>query len=118
MSNVNTVLNKKLYEKAKKQIYSKYKKHSAFRSGALVKRYKELGGKYSGNKKRGSLTRWFKEKWRDVGHKNYPVYRPTKRISRKTPLTPREISPRNLKEQIKLKQRIRGSRNLPAFKKR
>lgn len=118
MTKVNKILNKKLYEKAKKDIYAKYKKPSAYRSGALVKRYKELGGKYSGNKKRGSLTRWFKEKWRDVGGKNYPVYRPTKRISKKTPLTVREISPKNLRNQINLKQRIRGSRNLPAFKKR
>jgi len=118
MTNVNKILDEKLYEKAKKQIYSKYKKPSAYRSGAVVKRYKELGGKYSGNKKRGSLTRWFKEKWKDVGHESYPVYRPTKRMSRKTPLTAREISPRNLKEQIKLKQKIRGSRNLPPFKKR
>lgn len=33
MTNVNKILNKNLYEKAKKQIYSKYKKPSAYRSG-------------------------------------------------------------------------------------
>jgi len=118
MPSSNKILNKKLYERVKKDIYSKYKKPSAYRSGALVKQYKKLGGKYSGNKKKGSLTRWFREKWEDVGGKNYPVYRPTKRISKKTPLTVREISPRNLKDQIKLKQRIKGLRNLPGFKKR
>ena len=47
------ILDKKLYEKVKKDIYSKYKKPSAYRSGALVKQYKKLGGRYSGNKKKG-----------------------------------------------------------------
>ena len=38
--------NKKLYEKVKKEIYKKYPKNSAYRSGLLVKTYKERGGKY------------------------------------------------------------------------
>ena len=118
MNTVNNILDKKLYEKVKKEIYPKYKKASAYRSGALVKRYKELGGKYSGSKKKGSLTRWFREKWKDIADKNYPVYRPTKRITKKTPLLVSEISTKNLKKQIQLKQRIKGSKNLPPFKKR
>ena len=32
---------KELYEKTKKEIYSKYPKHSAYRSSLLVKAYKE-----------------------------------------------------------------------------
>ena len=64
------------------------------------------------------LRRWFKEKWQDVGSKDYPVYRPTKRINSKTPLTLNEIDKDNLKEQIKLKQKIKGNKNLPPFKKK
>ena len=39
---------KKLYEKVKAEIYKKYPKHSAYRSGLLVKEYKSQGGRYSG----------------------------------------------------------------------
>lgn len=111
-------IDKELYERAKQEIYSIYKKPSAYRSGALVKRYKELGGRYSGNKSSGDLTRWFKEEWKDIGGKEYPVYRPTKRISKETPLTIQEIDKANLKQQIQKKQKIKGSSNLPPFKKK
>lgn len=108
--------NPALYERVKKEIYAKYKKHSAYRSGALVKRYKQLGGKYTGRKRSlEGLSRWFKEQWGDVGHKGYPVYRPSRRVSKKTPLLATEIDPRNLRRQISLKQKIKGTRNLPKF---
>ena len=107
-------MDKDLYEKAKAEVYPKYKKPSAYRSGALVKRYKELGGTFkdTGGK---PLARWFKEDWKDVGNKEYPVYRPTKRISKDTPLTPGEIDPENLALQISEKQKIRGEKNLRPF---
>jgi hypothetical protein len=108
-------LNKKLYERAKAEVYPRYKKPSAYRSGAVVKRYKELGGKFKDDNGR-PLARWFKEEWADVGNKEYPVYRPTKRVSKDTPLTAEEIDPENLKLQIKEKQKIKGDENLPAFK--
>ena len=76
-----------------------------------------MGGKYRDDNEEKNLRRWFSEKWKDIGNKDYPVYRPTKRINSKTPLTPNEIDPKNLKEQIKLKQRIKGNKNLPPFKK-
>jgi len=108
--------NPALYEKAKKEVYAIYRKPSAYRSGALVKRYKQLGGKYTGKKRSlEGLSRWFKEEWGDVGHKAYPVYRPSRRVSKKTPLLAREIEPRNLRRQISLKQKIKGSKNLPRF---
>jgi hypothetical protein len=50
-----------------------------------------------------------------VGFKDYPVYRPTKRINKNTPLTVFEIDKKNLQKQIKLKQIIRGNKNLPKF---
>lgn len=107
-------INKKLYEKAKEIVYPKYKKPSAYRSGAVVKLYKQLGGKFKEKGER-KLKRWFAEDWKDVGNKNYPVYRPSRRITKDTPLTADEIDPKNLKQQIALKQKIKGSENLPKF---
>ena len=108
-------MNKKLYEKVKSIVYPRYKKPSAYRSGAVVKLYKEMGGKFkdNGGKK---LARWFEEEWKDVGNQEYPVYRPTKRITKDTPLTVSEIDPTNLKEQVKEKQKIKGEHNLKPFK--
>lgn len=113
--NGGMILNPKLYEKARTIVYSQYPKHSAYRSGQLVKKYKELGGTYGGEKPKGNLTAWFKEEWKDIGGKDYPVFRPTKRVNKDTPLTVEEIDPKNLKEQIALKQKIKGDKNLPPF---
>jgi len=112
--------NPELYEEAKKIADATYKKPSAYKSGFIVKKYKELGGTYSGKKENKGINRWFKEEWKDVGKKdyyfkNYPVYRPTKRITKDTPLTVQEINPSNLKKQIDLKQIIKGDANLPPF---
>lgn len=106
-----------LYEKAKAVVYPRYKKPSAYRSGALVKEYKKMGGTFSDelNDKK-PLKRWFKEEWADVGGLDYPTYRPTKRITKDTPLTASEISPEELAKQAILKQKIKGEKNLPAFK--
>jgi hypothetical protein len=104
-----------LYEQAKKEVYKEYPNHSAYRSGQLVKRYKELGGSYSNKKPKDGLTRWFKEEWKSIGG-DYPTYRPTKRVSKDTPLTVDEIDPIQAVEQIKLKQKIKGESNLPPFK--
>jgi hypothetical protein len=107
--------NPELYEKVKRIVYQQYPKHSAYRSGQLVKRYKEMGGTYSGKKDNTGLTSWFKEKWTDIGHQDYPVYRPTKRVNKNTPLTPDEIDTDNLLQQILLKQKYKGDKNLPPF---
>lgn len=113
----SNVLDPDLYKKAREVIYKKYPKHSAYRSGQLVKYYRDtLNGRYSGKKTKGGLTRWFKEDWQDIGNREYPVYRPTKRISPDTPLTASEIDPKQAVSQIKLKQIIKGTSNLPAFK--
>jgi hypothetical protein len=105
-----------LYEEVKRYADTIYKKPSAYKSGFIVKKYKELGGTYSGDEPK-KLKQWFKERWVDVGGENYPVYRPTIRVSKDTPLTVQEIDPSNLKKQIALKQKIRGKRNLPPFLK-
>lgn len=107
--------NPELYSKAKKIADEKYSKPSAYKSGFIVKTYKELGGTYTDDKKPKNLKRWFEENWKDIGGLEYPVYRPTKKISKKTPLVPDEIDFNNLLEQIFLKQKIKGESNLPPF---
>jgi hypothetical protein len=109
--------NEKLYQEVKMDADKIYKKSSAYKSGWIVKEYKKRGGKYIDDNKPKNLKRWYNEKWTDVGNEKYPVYRPTKRINQDTPLTINEIDPIQLKEQIKLKQKIKGSKNLPKFKK-
>jgi len=109
-------VNKELYEAVKEYANIVYSKPSAYKSGFIVKTYKKLGGTYKEDHKEHDLERWFLEHWKNVGDGDYPVYRPTKRINKKTPLTVDEIDTTNLKKQIKLKQKIRGSMNLPPFK--
>jgi len=113
------VNDKNLYEKVKKMADVIFKKYSAYKSGYIVKKYKELGGTYKDDKKEKELKRWYSEKWIDLlSGKGYPVYRPTVKINKKTPLTVKEIAPKQLKEQIKLKQKIKGKKNLPKFEKK
>ena len=105
-----TPTNKALYERIKKKVYAKNPKHSAYRSGLVVKEYKKAGGKYSGTKPKGKgLTRWFKEDWRtEKGKKTYKeggtIFRPTKRINKKTPTTMSELTPKQKAKAIKEKK--------------
>jgi len=97
--------NKALYERIKKKVYAKNPKHSAYRSGQVVKQYKAAGGGYSGNKEKGKLTRWYKEDWRtEKGKKTYKeggtIFRPTKRVSKDTPTTMKELTPAQKKKAI------------------
>lgn len=108
----------KLYEQVKTDLYKKMPKHSAYRSGILVQNYKEAYfNKYKKNnaylgkktKKRG-LKRWFLEDWRnqrgEIGYKHKSdIYRPSKRITKKTPLTHGEITNKELKKARKTKYR-------------
>lgn len=114
--------NPQLYQEVKEKIMKSYKKNSAFASGAIVKEYKRQGGKYIDDGEPRNLKRWFQEKWIDVnpilGVTNddaYPVFRPTKRINKKTPATLTEIPIERLKKQYQLKQKIKGEKNLPKF---
>ena len=118
-------INKELYEQVKKKIMASYKKNSAFASGAIVKEYKRLGGKYKQDGSPRPLKRWFEEKWVDVnpllGITNdnaYPVFRPTIKISKDTPTLLQDIPVKTLQEQFKLKQKIKGDANLPRFKEK
>lgn len=109
--------NPTLYNKVKRKANKIYEKPSAYKSGYIVKEYKRQGGRYLEDGAPKNLKRWYEEQWIDVGNKSYPVFRPTKRINKMTPLTVSEVSKTNLKKQIALKQKIRGKRNLPAFEK-
>jgi hypothetical protein len=110
--------NKALYAKVKREADEKYKTHGAYKSGWIVKTYKARGGTYSGKKTTKGLSAWFKESWKNIASKGqYPVLRPTKRINKNTPLTVSEISKSNLKKQVKEKQKIKNTSNLPAFKR-
>ena len=107
---------KALYEKIKNEIINKYKP-SAYRSGMIVKKYKEeyikkhnKNDSYKGTKTNSNLQRWFNEKWvnqrGEVGYKKPgDVYRPTVRISKDTPTTFSELSKKQIeKAQIQKKQ--------------
>ena len=110
------VLDKELYKKVKLEADKIYKKPSAYKSMFIQKRYKDLGGQYKDDNKGKTLSRWMNERWSDIGNKDYPVYRPMIRINKHTPLTVNEIDKKNLKQQIDLKQKIKGNKNLPPFK--
>jgi len=59
--------NKKLYNRIKNRISSELKskgeRWSARASQRLVREYKSAGGKYSGSKSSGKLTKWQKQNW-------------------------------------------------------
>lgn len=91
-------LNLELYERAKEIVNKRYKnKRSPFLSGAIVIEYKKMGGKYSGDKSKTKLKRWFDEKWVNtnpiVGRQNetYAFFRPSVKVSSKTPTTIQEM---------------------------
>jgi len=110
------ILDKDLYNYVKSEADKIYKKSSAYKSGYIVQNYKKLGGRYKDDNKEKNLKRWFLEEWKDIGNKEYPVYRPTVRVNNKTPLTLNEIDKKNLKKQITKKQIIKGDYNLHPFK--
>jgi hypothetical protein len=99
-----------LYDKVKKEIYEQNPVHSAYRSGTIVKKYKEEFVKEYGKEKKPyaekkptktGLKRWFNEDWRnqrgELGYKyKSDVYRPTKRITKKTPKTYKELSKKRI----------------------
>lgn len=96
------------YKKAKRYVDAIYgPKTSAYRSMAIVKKYKQLGGKYLKSKKRSTTTtRWLNEKWIQVtpylakgqrircgsGDRRKHACRPSVRVSKNTPLTIQELT--------------------------
>ena len=108
-----------LYDKIKKEISDKYK-HSAYRSGLIVKKYKSeylkkynRDDSYIGEKpKISNLQRWFLEEWKnqrgETGYKyKNDIYRPTIRINTDTPITFNELT-KNQIERAKKEKAIKG----------
>lgn len=120
---------KKLYEKVKNEAKSRFKVWpSAYGSQWLVKTYKERGGTYSGEKKNDNkgVTRWNKEKWTDEKgnvcgsskNKETKKCRPSKRFSKDTPVTWKELSPSQKKKAVNEKKKVgMGKRTSPIKKK-
>jgi hypothetical protein len=98
---------------------------SAYKSAWIVTEYKKRGGLYREDGQPKGLTRWFKEKWVDLerptkdGYEacgrpeasakgTYPLCRPSKRVSKRTPLTVAEVEERAPLAQIeRRKQRVK-----------
>lgn len=108
-----------LYERTKNDIFHKIPKHSAYRSGILVQEYKRRFSQKYGLKKypyigkkteKVGLKRWFSEKWvnqrGEVGYRyKSDVYRPSIRVTRKTPITYGELSSDQIQKARKTKYR-------------
>jgi len=114
-----------LYKEAKEFIEKKYKTNSPFRSGAIVKQYKqqfkkkhESGTPYT-NEGPKNLERFFEEKWVAVnpviGESGNPVFRPTKRVSDKTPKLLQDIPSNILRKQVSHKQKIPSEKRLSRY---
>lgn len=108
-----------LYDIAKKKADDIYKKPSAYKSGYIVKLYKNLytekygdNDAYIGPKQpTKGLSRWFAEDWRnqrgEIGYsKEGDIYRPTKRITEDTPVTIQELTPQQIKAAQLQKKKI------------
>lgn len=127
----------KLYEKVKKSANKKFESKSGiYRSSWIVKEYLKRGGKYSGKKSKSKgLARWYKEGWVDLNrpiknskgkitgyHKcgrhsvkdkgKYPLCRPSKKVTSKTPRTYHNISKKSIKKARKQKSKVKGSKNI------
>ena len=122
-------IQKELYAKAKAIINQKYGTNtSAYRSMAIVKKYKSMGGKYRDDGGSKKTTRWRKEQWVDLnqpkegggyekcGHPNeggkYPLCRPSKTVSSETPKKYQDI-PKSRIDIVNLKkQKLQNKGNI------
>ena len=107
-----------LYNSIKARVKREIPKHSAYRSGIIVQKYKKAFAKKYGSKKspykgkktssRG-LKRWFLEDWRNqdgkVGyHSKSVIYRPTHRITKGTPVTHGELTKKERRRARRIKR--------------
>ena len=129
-------LDQTLYKKVKREADKKFEAPtSAYKSSWIVREYKKRGGKYSKRSPKKSkstgLQRWYREEWVDlnrpikkngkvIGYKKcgrksskskgkYPLCRPSKRITKKTPKTYKELSKGSIK---RAKSKKRGSKRI------
>lgn len=121
------IINPRLWSKAKKLADAIYDKPSAYKSGYIVKKYKELGGKFKGkNIKTTGLSRWYREKWVNqhgtTGYKHLDdIYRPSQRVTKKTPTTWKELSKKEIQRASRKKAatgRVKRFRSVSRSKSR
>lgn len=117
-------INKKLYNKVKEEADKLFlSKTSAYKSGWIVKTYKERGGKYIGEQPvKTGLVRWFNEKWINInkpddvecGRKKatvkgeFPLCRPSVKVTQKTPKIVSEIPVKDINKAKKEKQKVKN----------
>lgn len=121
-------LNLDLYNKIKRLADSKFEeKTSAYKSIWIVRNYIKAGGLYDKPKEYDSgLNRWLKEKWVDISKfdkktqtyapcgrttktQDYPVCRPSVRVSSKTPKTVYELTEKEKRDAIALKKKYKAN---------
>jgi hypothetical protein len=122
-------INKELYAKAKAAINQKYGTHtSAYRSMAIVKKYKSMGGKYRDDGGSKKTTRWLNEKWVNVNAKKegggyeecgkrgssgkYPLCRPSVSVSSETPKRVQDIPKSRINTVNLKKQKLQNKGNI------
>lgn len=127
MNNIpDKVKNKDLYKKVRSEIFKKYPKHSAYRSGLVMKEYQKQGGKLDEKKKKDSgLERWFDEKWvnltpysEGLGNKlQFPcgkradkqkgpsVCRPSIKVNKDTPSLAQSYSKKQIQKAVSIKKK-------------
>lgn len=128
-------VNKELYARAKAKVNQTYGTGtSAYRSMAIIKTYKNMGGTYRDDGGSKKTTRWLNEKWVNLnapkkggGYEvcgkrgkdgKYPLCRPSKTVSKETPKKYQDISKSDIRTTNIAKQRIKGSGNISFLSKR
>lgn len=128
-------IDKKLYNEVKLLADKKFKaKTGIYKSSWIVREYKKLNGKYENSTdKNQGLARWFREKWIDLNHPIYdkkgniigykpcgskvsddiyPLCRPSKRITKATPITYKELNNKLIKNAKQKKALVREQSNI------
>lgn len=125
----SNVVDKPLYARIKARIHkdldTKGTRWGVYASNRLVREYKAAGGTYSSqpssSEKQGT-KRWYEQQWinicqskppeklipcgrHDVKNEKYPVCRPYRRVSDKTPTTYNEIDPTIIQQTCRKKRR-------------
>lgn len=122
-----TPLNPTLYARVKELANKKFTARTGvYRSAWIIRQYKKKGGTFqpqAKSSKAQGLLRWFREKWVDLRRplpnksgyepcgrtkntKQYPLCRPSKRITNKTPKTYREIPKQRIAKAMREKARF------------
>jgi len=119
-------LDKDIYTQAKRKIDMEHKKHSAYKSMAIIKEYKRLGGRIDERKSKKGTKKWLDEKWKNLtgvalgkmsikdapkcgvkykGQTAPSICRPSKKVDSKTPDLAQSYSRSQLKKALEQKKK-------------